>query len=589
MTMKDIGRVFEKAPHDARLFADRHTDTVFPITRFSSRDQVERRREELRFNLRMAAGLYPWPEKTPLEVRREPVAKYDGCDVEKIMFQTRPGFWSTGNLYMPANLTAPAPAILSVIGHWPRQRLVRAEDADYPQQLVNFARMGFVCLVTDMIGMVDSRQISHEYGGGEKELWCSNGLGVQLWNNIRALDLLCSLPQVDGARIGVTGASGGGSQSLFLALADDRIKAVAPINMISLRMQGGCACENAPGLRRDTDNGEMCAVLAPRPLFLAGSTGDWTDQLETVEYPAVLEAYRQYGAEDAVDHYYQVADHQYNAKTRRRVYRFFARALQGRKVDWEEQPVQTGDMLDFTWFRDEGCAPGLEGDEAFFAAHKAERQGACAALPKEEKKRMLRWITGIRGEKAILADGQTCTVNGVTIEKSCVVSDKGQQIPFVRLTPPDWDGRRVCLALGGGGKKCLEDPRIEKILSEGSQVVSGDLFLTGEFDGAQVEIAGPRGKQYYTTFHYTDDAFRVQDVALLWQIASSQGTEHFLWAEGSAARAAACALPLLEGVSSAALDGKTLADPSALSIPGLILLGGPAGCLDLADCQVERF
>ena len=118
--------------------------------------------------------------------------------------------------------------------------------------------------------------ISHEYGGGEKELWLSNGLGVQLWNNIRALDLLCSMPEVDADNIGMTGASGGGSQTLFLSLLDSRVKAAAPINMISLHMQGGCQCENAPGLRRDTDNGEMCALIAPRALFLAGSTGDWT-------------------------------------------------------------------------------------------------------------------------------------------------------------------------------------------------------------------------------------------------------------------------------------------------------------------------
>ena len=364
--MSDILRVFEKRPYDARLTADRHTSTVFPITRFSSREEIEKRREELVFSLRMAAGLYPWPEKTPMQVRREVCARYPGCTVEKIMFETRPGFWSTGNLYLPDPLNAPAPAILNVIGHWQDQRLTRLEEADYPQQLVNFARMGFVCLVTDMIGKVDSRQISHEYGGGEKELWCSNGLGVQLWNNIRALDLLCGMPETDGSRIGVTGASGGGSQSLFLAMADDRIKACAPINMISLRMQGGCFCENAPGLRRDTDNAEMCAMLAPRPLFLAGSTGDWTDQLMTQEYPAMLETYRRYGAEDHVEVFYQVADHQYNKKTRRRVYNFFARHLMGQDIQWTEQDIETDDIQDLTWFRGSGSAPGLQGDQAFY-------------------------------------------------------------------------------------------------------------------------------------------------------------------------------------------------------------------------------
>lgn len=170
------------------------------------------------------------------------------------------------------------------MGHFDMQRLSRDELTDVPQQLGNLARMGFVCLVTDIIGKIDSRQISHEYGRDEKDLWQSNGLGIQLWNNIRALDVLCDMPQVDAARIGMTGCSGGATQTLTLSLLDERVKVIAPINMISLEMQGGCQCENAPGLRRHTENCEMCCMLALRPLFVPGSTGDWTRNLLMVEY-----------------------------------------------------------------------------------------------------------------------------------------------------------------------------------------------------------------------------------------------------------------------------------------------------------------
>ncbi len=580
-------RVLPRIPEDSRLIADRHTNTVFPITRFSSREEVDRRREELVYNLRMAAGLYPWPEKTPLNVKREPAGRFEGFTVEKIMFETRPGFWSTGNLYLPDPAPVKAPAILNVIGHWLPQRLTRTAEADYPQQIGNFARMGFVCLVTDMIGMVDSRQISHEYGGGEKELWLSNGLGVQLWNNIRALDLLCSLPEVDPERIGVTGASGGGSQTLFLSLVDERIRAAAPINMISLRMQGGCDCENAPGLRRFTDNGEMCAMLAPRPLFLAGSTGDWTKEQEVREVPAVLEAYRQYGAEDMVEHFYQVADHQYNRKTRQRVYSFFARRLMGREPNWQEQDIDFGDVQDLTWFRGEGHAPGIEGDEAFFEAHRKERTERIGALDRAEKKKMLRWMTGI-GSRAIPADGWEENRDGLRIEKSVVVSDRGQQIPFVRVFPENWDGTRVVLVLSGSGKGCVDNPRIRAMLEDGCAVVSGDLFLTGEYGDAAVTVAGGgQGEKYFTTFHYTADAFRAEDAALLWQIAAETGGEVSLWAEGSAAVASACALPLMEGIRSASLEGAAL--DGECRIPGIMLLGGPRGCLALADCPVTLF
>ena len=160
--MEDSYRVLGYAPDDARLSIERHTDTKYPITRFSSREEVDARREELKFNLQMSAGLYPWPDKTPLNVRRETVDVFDGYSIDKIMFETRPGFWSTGNLFLPSPLPDKAPALLNVIGHWGEQRLHRSDKADYPQQISNFAKMGFICLVTDMIGMVDSRQISHE-------------------------------------------------------------------------------------------------------------------------------------------------------------------------------------------------------------------------------------------------------------------------------------------------------------------------------------------------------------------------------------------------------------------------------------------
>ena len=596
--MKKEYKVLDYGPADDRLTADRHTNTHFPITRFHSREEVDRRREELRFNLRMAAGLYPWPEKNPLNAKYEDVAEYDDYSVKKVMFESRPGFWSTGNLYLPKPLKPKQPAILSVIGHWDPQRLTMQKEANYPRQLSTFARMGFITLVTDMIGKVDSLQITHEYGTKEEELWLSNGLGVQLWNNIRALDLLCSMPEVDAAHLGVTGSSGGGSQSLFLALADDRITACAPINMISLHFQGGCRCENAPGLRIGTNNGEMCAMIAPRALFLAGSTGDWTKNQMTEEFPAVLEAFRQYGAEDKAEQYYQVAGHQYNEKTRARVYDFFALNLMGRSLKWTEQPalIEKMDMQDLTWFRGKGHAPGVGNDAEFLEAFSAERTRAVAALPDAEKRRMLAWMTGINGEEPATADPLIGKLDGMTLEKNSINGSCGQQIPYIRLTPADWDGKRVCLTLSGRGKECVDSPAVRAMLADGIAVVSGDLFLTGEFEGKeQTILGGERGESYFTTFHYTNHAFQAQDAALLWKAAKRYGTECSLWAEGCAARAAACALPLLEGVSAACLESKALDIHGneeyykEFYVPGILELGGLEGCLKLADCPVTRF
>ncbi|MBO5257617.1 MAG: acetylxylan esterase [Clostridia bacterium] len=591
--MNSLYNVLGYTPDDARLNVARHTNTVFPITTFSSREEVERRREELRFNLRMAAGLYPWPEKTPLNPRYEDVGDYEGYSVKKVMFESSPGMWSTGNLYLPRPMKAKAPAILNVIGHWMEQRLTRMDTADYPQQIANFARMGFICLVTDMIGTVDSRQLSHEYGGGEKELWLSNGLGVQLWNNIRALDLLCSMPEVDADNIGVTGASGGGSQTLFLSLLDERIKAAAPINMISLHMQGGCMCENAAGLRRDTDNTEMCAMLAPRALFLAGSTGDWTKYLETAELPGVLEAYRQYGAEDMVEHFYQDAPHQYNDKTRHRVYSFFARHLMGCDPEWVEQPIEVDDLSALTWFNGNGHAPGFDNDDEYFAWKKAERTAALASLSDDKKRKMLGWVTGIgtdSGKRIKISSEKT---GDIRIEKSVIYGEKGEKLPFVQLIPDSWDGRRVCLILSENGKNVLEGADAQKLLADGVMVVSGDVFLTGEFAGTSRNIAGSDSdNRYFTTFNYTTNALRAQDTALLIRTAKTFGAELIVQAEGCAARWAVCALALCDGVTSARLDRALLADDTdyfrEFFLPGICASGGFAGCLALAKCPVEE-
>lgn len=585
---------------DERLTRVRHTDTAFAPSIFSTREALEKRREELQYNLRLSAGLYPWPEKTPLNPKFEDVGDYEGYCVKKVMYESRPGLWGTGNLYLPKPLRGPAPAILNVIGHWADQRLTRIGDelktaADYPQQLANFARMGFVCLVVDMVGRVDSRQVTHEYGTGERELYTSNSLGIQLWNNIRAVDLLCDMPEVDENRIGMTGASGGGTQSLLLALADERIRAVAPINMISLCMQGGCVCENAPGLRRETTNGEMCAMLAPRPLFLAGSTGDWTSNLLTCELPMMRRAYSLYDAQENVEYIYQHRDHQYNSVTRHEVYQFFARHLMGKEIVWEEAPVQVDDLQDLTWFRGNGKAPGFENDEEFFAAHCRERNEQVGKLPIQERLQMLRWMTDTQKERfpQMIRRTEVLSEEGM-LEKGLLADGHGAQIPFAMAFPKGWDRKKAALILSDKGKTILNSEQVREKLAQGYAVLSGDLFLTGEFD--KEEPPKNRGIKHYTTFHNTEHTEQVRDICLLYRLAESRMTvdgQIWLEAQGDVACVAACAAALLPNLAGARLDHRVreLTENGDYMekcfIPGIGVLGGIPGCLALTDASVS--
>jgi hypothetical protein len=178
-----------------------------------------------------------------------------------------------------------------------------------------------------MIGYNDSRQLTHAFDGRRERLWGLSVAGLQLWNGIRSLDFVESLPYVKKDAIGATGESGGGTQTFMLAAADDRVAAAVPVNMISLHMQGGCLCENPPGLRLGTTNVEIAATIAPRPLLMISATGDWTSETLEVEYPAVRALYALVGADDRVRAVRVAAEHNYNKESREAMYAWMARWL----------------------------------------------------------------------------------------------------------------------------------------------------------------------------------------------------------------------------------------------------------------------
>ncbi len=152
-----------------------------------------------------------------------------------------------------------------------------------------------------------------------------------------ALDFLESLPYVQRDAIGATGASGGGTQVFLLAAVDERVAVAAPVNMISLHMQGGCLCENQPGLRLDTNNVEIAATIAPRPLLMVSATGDWTTNTMQREYPAVRALYALRGAADRVHGVQFDAPHNYNRDSREAVYAWMARWLQKAPADVQRE------------------------------------------------------------------------------------------------------------------------------------------------------------------------------------------------------------------------------------------------------------
>jgi len=339
----------------------RTLDTPRMPSQYKSRAQWETRAARLRQQILAAAGLWPLPEKTPLRAEVFDRIEAQGYSVEKVCFESHPRFFCTGNLYRPLRGPAkpPFPGVLCPHGHWNYGRLEHNPGDDngcsVPERCLNFALQGYVSFAYDMVGYNDSFQVPHDWGTDQEapwglsrealrlSLWGISLLGLQLWNSIRSIDFLCSLPDVDQQRIAVTGASGGGTQTFLLTAVDERVRVSAPVNMISHYMQGGDICENAPNLRIDTDNVEFGALAAPRPMLMVSATGDWTRDTPRIEYPSTRSTYELFGAGSHVDCVQFNALHNYNRSSREAVYQFFAHWLsQASPKSGGEGPKETG-------------------------------------------------------------------------------------------------------------------------------------------------------------------------------------------------------------------------------------------------------
>src|SRR5207245_120892 len=210
------------------------------------------------------------PPRPPLEPVIHGKIDRDEYTIEKVFFASYPGHYVSGNLYRPKGKTGKLPAVLFAHGHWNNGRMYDAGEAlakkdvagggektmqggRYPLQApcVGLARLGCVVFTYDMVGYADSQKIKHREGfkDAAAELRLQSFMGLQTWNSVRALDFVLSLPDVDPDRVAVTGAGGGGTQTILLSAVDPRVCAAFPAGMVSMNMEGGRICENAPLLR----------------------------------------------------------------------------------------------------------------------------------------------------------------------------------------------------------------------------------------------------------------------------------------------------------------------------------------------------
>jgi dienelactone hydrolase len=488
---------------DLRNLDDTYVKSHFAPPTYRTLDEWRGESTRVRQQILASAGLIPYPERNRLNARRTSRKWHGTFYIEKVEFEPLPGFHLAGNLYVPVNASAThkVPGVLVPHGHWKHGRAHQAEIYSVPALCANLAEQGYVAFAYDMIGYGDTHQLPHHFGGSSSEqLWSFSSMGLQLWDSIRSVDFLESLAEVDADRIGIAGASGGGTQAFLLTAVDDRIKASAPVDMVSATFQGDDTCEVNPGLRIGTNNVEIAAMMAPRPMLLVASTRDWSKNTPTEEFPSIRSIYSLFGRPDQVGFAQVDAEHNFNQASREAVYSFFAKFLKGvaDKLTFKETFTETlpNDELVF------GDKPehliGTAGYDQIFAGWREAAQRQTQAMSRKELRDRMQVTIGTEWPDAV----QTLFAR----DQLLLSRGKGDRVPAQWL-PGTVMQTSVLVINPDGSDSARKSAFVRDAQVRGLPTLMMDVYQTG---AAQAPIAARLGDSL--TFHRTDDEYRVQDI-----------------------------------------------------------------------------
>jgi hypothetical protein len=570
-----------KLPDDSRLGPLKTLNGYFPFTPPKTRDEWEQRAQQVRRQVQVATGLWPMPEKLPLNAVIYGKVERDGYTVEKVYFESYPGHYVTGSLYRPKSAMGKLPGVLCPYGHFRDGRFneltpkeLQSEIADkaerfeiggrYPLQAypVQLARMGCIAFQYDLEGFCDCGQIpmsvAHDHTkfrpqmdtprdwgffSTQAELRLQSIMGLQTYNSIRALDFLCEVADADPDRLGVTGASGGGTQTIVLGAIDERPDVAVPAVMVSTAMQGGCVCENCNLLRIDTGNVEFAGLFAPKPLS-AIAAHDWTQELATKGGPELQQLYSLLGAKDNVQiKPFLQFNHNFNYVSRAAMYEWMNKQL---KLGMNE-PVVEEDFVplsraELSVWDDQHSKPvgGEDYERNLLRIMTDDSNRQLAKLAPRDQKTLAAFRHVVGGAWDVLIGRGMSKPAEIefeqvdeTIRHEQFLQKKGllrykpahEEVPIVVLQPRG-ETRRTALWIDPAGKAAMFDcegspkPTVLKLLENGVQVVGLDLFGQGEFlpDGESLaktrEVPSDRKVAVAFTFGYNRAVFaqRVHDV-----------------------------------------------------------------------------
>jgi hypothetical protein len=555
-----FGLMAQIPQEDSRNVNVPNTDTHFTMPAYGTLAEWEAHKQKLRAQILFAAGLIPSPKKNALNPAIFGRIEHSDYSIEKVYLETLPGYYLCGNLYRPRGRTGKFPGVLAPHGHWDYGRLEHQPLISVPLRCINLAKQGYVAFSYDMVGYNDTIQTPHDFGSPREQLWGFGPLGLQLWNSIRALDFLESLADVDPQRLAVTGESGGGTQTFLLAAVDDRVKYDAPVNMISTIMQGGGQCENAPGLRFDTFNVEIGAMMAPRPMLMVAATGDWTKNTPREEYPAVRSIYELYGHADNLETVQIDAPHNYNQASREAMYGFFGKRILGEPKDVQEaRGVHVEKLQDMLVWQGRALPKNAltyeQLVEQWIAAAKKQTDETRDSAVLRERLRLAlgsewpeRVLSERAGERIVLSRaGKDDRVSGIQL---------GSGVPSVVVLDPG--GAEAARRIAGSSSALLLT-----------------VFQTGDAIAPR-DRSGP----YFLTFNRSDDANRVQDILTALAYLKQEGAKDLrIVASGKAAiwagfAAAAASVPVAVEGKPDGFNGQDQDFIDQFFVPGIQRAGG---------------
>ena len=535
-------------PNDTRLKPLKDLHGYFPFVVPKSKEEWNARAEYVRRQILVAEGLVPMPTKTPLNAVLHGKIDQGDYTVEKGYFESAPGLFVTGNLYRSKQTAEKkSPVVLFAHGHWQNARLSEESEAvllkeiatgqerfikggrsRFQSMCVQLARMGCIVWQYDMMSDSDAiqlpREVIHTFGQQRREMnttqnWglyspqaeahLQSVMGLQTLNSIRSLDFVLGLPGVDPDRVAITGASGGGTQTMLLAAVDPRVTLSFPAVMVSTEMQGGCTCENCSLLRVNTGNIEFAALFAPKPQGMT-TADDWTREMSTKGFPELQQLYALLGAPSNVmlnrgEHF----PHNYNAVSRSAFYtwlnRHFKLGFTEPVIERDYEPLSREQLSvwDAQHPAPKAGDPEFERQLLAWWTKDAESQLTAAASSVESLRKAMGGAVEVLAGRTYATAGETewdlkhKNDAGSYVEMTGLLRNKtyGEELPVTWLYPKKWNGKAV-VWLDNAGKSSLYaadggvKPAVMKLVNSGAVVVGADLLDQGEFlaDGKSPEI-----------------------------------------------------------------------------------------------------